>query len=65
MGFDVAFLLMPGHAAIAVSAEGIKAASNVIVNGKRWYYCETTGQYWKAGQMPNGINWREIKLYEL
>lgn len=65
LNFEVAFLLLPGHAAIAISSNELIPAQNIFVDGKLWYYCETTGQYWLAGQIPQGINWKNINLFEL
>lgn len=66
LGYRVAFALMPGHAAMLVTLQNDDLPfANFTWNGKRWFYCETTGDYWSPGQLPDGIdassvNWQEI-----
>ena len=66
LGYRVAFALMPGHAAMLITLPNDDLPfANFTRNGKRWFYCETTGDYWSPGQIPDGIdaasvNWQEI-----
>lgn len=65
LGFKIAFLLMPGHAALAIRLKSNLPFSNLFFNGNYWYYAESTGDYWTAGQIPDGIGWNNIEIMEL
>jgi hypothetical protein len=66
LGFHVAFALMPGHAALLISLpEDEMPFANFVWKGKRWYYCETTGDNWFPGQLPSGIEKDEIEPQEI
>jgi len=65
LGFRVAFALMPGHAALAISTESIPFFSNFIMNGTGWFYCESTGDNWKPGQLPESFDKNLIKVKEI
>jgi hypothetical protein len=65
LGFRVAFAIMPGHAALAISMNTVPFFSNFKMNGAYWFYCETTGDDWKPGQIPDIININEIYLEEI
>ncbi len=62
---QVAFLIMPGHAAVAITFDEPPIFSNITINGKQWFYCESTGDYWRPGQLPLGIDISSIELKEL
>jgi len=53
MGYDVALLFLPGHAALGVAGatgmKGVYAESD----GKRYYYVEMTSTGWKIGEIPS------------
>lgn len=52
MGYDVALLFLPGHAALGVAgAEGVPGTW-VEKDGVRYYYCEMTAEGWQIGQLP-------------
>lgn len=65
LGFRVAFALMPGHAALAVSTDTAPFYSNFEMNGTNWFYCESTGENWKPGEIPQGIIKSKIQLKEI
>jgi len=50
MGYDVAVLFLPEHAAVAVSCENCNGYYYPL-NGKRYYYLETTGTGFSLGSM--------------
>lgn len=53
MGYDVALLFLPGHAALGVAgATGIPGAY-AESEGKRYYYVEMTSTGWKIGEIPS------------
>jgi len=64
LGHDVVMLLMPEHVAIGVAAgEGFPAGER-LVSG-RYYYCETTQEGWRVGQIPDGVNTSGIDVIRL
>lgn len=65
LNYDVAFALMPGHAALAISLGSNMPFANFTWAGREWYYCEATGDSWKPGVMPDEIDVRRIALREL
>lgn len=65
LGYSVAFALMPGHAALAVTSESAPFYSNLVFHGKNWFYCESTGDNWKPGELPNSFSQLDIRLKEL
>lgn len=66
LGFRVAFALLPGHAAMLITLQQDDLPfANFVWQGKRWFFCETTGDYWSPGHIPDGmeismIEWQEI-----
>jgi len=50
MGYDVAVVFLPEHAAVAVSCENCNGYYYPL-NGKRYYYLETTGTGLSLGSM--------------
>jgi len=66
LGYRVALALMPGHAALAITlAHDDLPFANFVMDGKRWFYCETTGDYWNPGVLPDGINPYLVILKEI
>lgn len=65
LDYDVALALMPDHAALAISLGDNTPFANFSYKGKRWYYCEATGDNWTPGTIPDDINQADISLFEL
>lgn len=65
LGFRVAFALMPGHAALAISTDSAPFFANFEMNGTSWFYCESTGDNWKPGQLPGSITIKNISIREV
>lgn len=65
LGYRVAFALMPGHAALAISTDSAPFYSNFEIYGTKWFYCESTGDEWKPGQIPSDFLSYQIKLREI
>ncbi|MFW5983098.1 MAG: hypothetical protein ACOCQ4_01250 [bacterium] len=65
LGYEVAFLILPGHAAIAVGFEQELPFTNLYFKGLHWYYAESTGDHWVPGQLPYGIGWNNIEIMRL
>jgi len=63
LGYDVVLLNPPGHLAFGV--EGNYGGSYIEHEGKRYFYCESTGTGWRVGQVPDpyqGTNFRVISI---
>lgn len=65
LGYRVAFVISPGHAAIAISIEPSLFFANYEMNGTNWFYCETTGDFWNPGELPDNINFKKVRLKEI
>jgi hypothetical protein len=62
MGYEVALLYVPGHAALGVAgASGIEG-TYIEHEGFRYYYCEMTGTGWQFGQLPADIGNTDIEV---
>ncbi len=64
MGYDAILLILPGHAAVGLSCDGVYGAY-YDWDGKRYYYCETTGQYWEVGDIPSAYENEEATLIQV
>jgi len=53
MNYDVCLILLPGHMAVGVYGSDTYSGSYYNSDGKHYYYCETTSDGWKMGQMPS------------
>lgn len=62
MGYEVALLFVPGHAALGVAgAEGLEGKF-ATHDGLNYYYCEMTGTGWQFGEMPDEYNQSDIRV---
>ena len=63
MGYEVALLVVLGHAALGVA--GATGLPGVFVerNGLRYYYCEMTAEGWKIGQMPKEYEGKKMEVF--
>lgn len=65
MGYEVALLILPNHAALGVAgAEGIPG-SYVEFNDMHYYYCEMTVEGWKIGQMPEEYEKMKMDVFPI
>jgi hypothetical protein len=70
-GIPTLFILSHNHAAIAVHIprEHMEFFSNnnavFTYKGKQYYYCETTGDFWVLGQIPDKHNINEFEIIDL
>ncbi|MDA8083096.1 MAG: hypothetical protein M0024_05515 [Nitrospiraceae bacterium] len=63
MGYEVALLFLPGHAALGVAgAEGIPGVF-AEHKGNKFYYCEMTSAGWKIGELPEQHKNDKIDVY--
>jgi len=53
MGYGTAIIFLPGHAALGVLGSENVLGTYYLVNGKRYYYTETTGDGWPVGAVPD------------
>lgn len=65
LGHGVLPLLLPGHAALGVAAPPTTEGSFVVHEGRRYYYCETTSEGFKIGQLPSDIDGDTIEIAPL
>lgn len=65
LGYEVAFLILPGHAAVAIGFDQELPFTNLNYQGMHWYYTESTGDNWIPGQLPEGIYWEDVNFMRL
>ncbi|KYC53718.1 MAG: S-layer protein precursor [Candidatus Methanofastidiosum methylothiophilum] len=68
MGKDVCLINPPGHMATGVLLPQFSpnySASYYTINGKEYFYCETTGENWKIGQIPDDYISATATIYEI
>ena len=53
LGESVALIFTPGHIALGVS--GNFTGTSIDYQGKKYFYCETTGTGWTVGVMPASV----------
>lgn len=53
LGYKLVLIHTPGH--IAFGVPGDFSGAYFSYNNDKYYYCETTGTGWTAGELPNGI----------
>lgn len=56
LGEQVALIRTPAHIALGVS--GDFTGSAFVYRGTKYYYCETTGTGWTAGELPKSVGQR-------
>ena len=62
MGYRVAILLLPRHAALGVAgAEGLPGVY-IEHDGARYFYCEMTGGGWRFGELPPDLRDQPIEV---
>jgi hypothetical protein len=64
MNYEVILLGLPNHMACGVYSEGL-SGSYYMVDGKRFFYLETTDTGWKIGEVPEEYNDVSAYFYEL
>jgi hypothetical protein len=53
MDYDAVLIKLPEHMAVGVWAEGGVNVGYYEHDGKKYFYCETTNEGWKIGQIPS------------
>ena len=65
LGYDVALLFLPEHAALGIAGAGGLPGTFLQVGGQRYYYYETTATGWEFGELPEryqGANFRVLPI---
>jgi hypothetical protein len=77
MGYDVVLLELPGHMAVGFPLSedtirnwpnghhGYSLAYYTREDGRHWAYCETTGEGWRLGQMPDDLTGSAVKIMDV
>ncbi|WP_432559342.1 hypothetical protein [Granulicoccus sp. GXG6511] len=63
LGHDVVVLFLPSHAALGVAVPDGIPGHFVEHEGQRYYYCETTGEGWRVGELPSGHEGEDVEIY--
>jgi hypothetical protein len=64
LNYGTIFISPPGHFAVGVLGNNLYG-SYYTFNDKTYYYCETTSDGWKIGQIPDEYNGVSAHLYAL
>lgn len=64
LNYGTIFISLPNHLAVGVLGENLYG-SYYEYQGKRYYYCETTGDDWKIGDLPNEYQSISAHLYSI
>lgn len=63
-GYEVGFLHLPGHLAVAIRAtDDYEGGSYYEIDGKRYLFIETTGSDWEIGTIPDTYKTSSAQLY--
>ena len=65
MGYDVLFVELPSHLALAVKSSENLQGSYYEYKGSRYYYLETTNTGWAIGQIPDEYRSTRVQLIPL
>lgn len=64
LGYEVGFLALPRHIAVAVRAvDDYDSSSYYEINGKRYVYIESTASGWNIGDIPKDYQQTEAEFY--
>jgi hypothetical protein len=62
LGYDAVCLEPPGHMGVGIYVEDFEG-DNVTYEGRNYYFCETTGNGWEMGELPEDYEGETIKVY--
>lgn len=62
LGYGVAYIKYPNHMAVSVKG-GELSGYYFTFNNNKYYYCETTGDGWQIGDLPNEFVNATARLY--
>lgn len=55
LGYGSALVILPSHCAVGVLGKDTIEGTYYLIDGKRYYYLETTDVGWKVGELPDSI----------
>lgn len=64
LDYGVVLMNPPRHIAVGVLGNDLPG-NYCTLNGKTYYYCETTGENWKIGELPKEYVGVNVTLYEV
>lgn len=64
LNYDAIFISPPDHLAAGVWGKDL-TGYYYTYNSRTYYYCETTGDYWKIGEMPDAYKGASATLYSI
>lgn len=65
-GYEVGFLHLPGHIAVAVRAsDDYSSTAYYEINGHRYLYIESTGSGWKIGDIPDDYLETSVEFFPI
>jgi hypothetical protein len=63
-GYEVGFLHLPGHVAVALrTSDNYSAGPYYEINGHRYLYIESTGSGWLIGEIPEDCQGVQAEFY--
>jgi len=64
LNYDTVFISVPSHLAVGVWGKDLPGYYYVH-NSRNYYYCETTGENWKIGDLPDEYQDTKAHLYSI
>jgi len=64
LNYDTIFISPPDHCAVGILGKNLEG-SYYTYHDRTYYYCETTGEGWKIGQIPNEYKSVSANLYTI
>jgi len=65
MDIDVLLVLLPGHMAIGIWTDSNQSGAYYELNGRRYYYFETTAEGWELGDIPSEFRYTPATLIKI
>ena len=63
MDMDFIILKYPDHLAIGIQSDELEGMTEILYEGKRYLYLETTAPHWEIGSIPEEYVGSEIEVY--
>lgn len=64
MGYDSVLVIFDTHVGVGILGEGLEG-TYYDVDGRKYYYTETTGENWKIGEMPEEHRGMSARILEV
>jgi hypothetical protein len=65
MGYGTVYLNPPDHYAVGILGKDIPGGYYWTYNGQKYYYCETTGNGFKIGELPDEYKNQTARIYPI